>query len=174
MGTYLVPIVPGVHGAGAHTNVTRELFIPALNDSNANATLASYGLHSSVLLADAVIGTVFFLFKVPDDFVSFVSAKAVWVCNAASGNMCWHLHTNYSASGEATNAHSETPSRAETATGGQYIMNIQEPANPLTLANLAKGDYVAIEFKRYASEVEDTLEDEVHLLGLLFTYVAEQ
>ena len=88
------------HGATKHTDVTRELFIPALDDSNTYATLAQIDEHCVIQLTDAQNSTVTFKFKVPDDFVSFSSLKLVWTSPAASGNLQWKLEASYGANGE--------------------------------------------------------------------------
>lgn len=163
-----------IHGAAKHSDVTRELFIPALDDSDPNATLAKLGNFLVVQCADTFDVVVAFTFKVPDDFVSFVSVKAVWSSPAASGNMFWTLNSHYGAAGEAYNAHGETPGVGELATGGANVINVQTSPTALTLADLAGGDYVGIKFDRRGSGPEDSLNADVSLLGILFTYIAEQ
>lgn len=165
-----------IHGAAKHNNVTRELFLPA-NEGHIGTgdswNLDEYGV--ALKLANGNGPDVFFTIKVPDDFVSFVSVKAVWESPAASGNMFWVLWALYVASGEAYDTHQDyAPVKAVTATAGAGIVNVQEPANPLTLADLAKGDYIGIDFYREGSDGLDTLDADVNFFGLLFTYVAEQ
>jgi len=150
----------------------RYLFLPAYGYTD--GALAAVVVYSSHLSVDAALKMSAFTFRVPSDFVSFVSMKAVWISSAASGNMCWLLNANYGASGESFMAHSDYPPIAVTATGGSGIINVQEPANALALANIAKGDYCGIVFGRDAINAADTLDASVYLLGLLFTYLAEQ
>jgi len=162
------------HSIAQHTDVTRELFLPALDGSDANVTLAHLDFYLVVRISDEVPTLVNFTFEVPDDFVSFVSVKAVWSSPAVAGNMYWDFGTYYASSGEAHSTHTEEPAIGATTTGGANIINVQEPANPLTLANLAKGDYVGITLYRSGGHANDTLDNVVNLLGLLFTYVADQ
>lgn len=162
------------HGAAKHINVTRELFIPATEDFSTNATVKVYGLYAVVELAYGVSGEVRFSFKVPDDFVSFTSLKAVWLATVASGNVRWAMLAQYAASGEQHDTHYESRTLGETATGGDGIMNVQAPVDPLTLSALTKGDYLGIRLYRDGSHENDTLESGMSVLGLLFTYVAEQ
>lgn len=173
----LVPVAPAVHGAAQHTDITRELFIPACEGFLAAGVCneTPNGAFSSVLGdANAPEPAVYFSNKVPDDFVSFISVKAVWLSEAAGGNMYWNLSASYAASGQTEATHTDTPAIGVTATGGNDIINVQEPANALTLASLAIGDYLGMVFARDGTDANDTLDAEVYLLGLLFTYVANQ
>jgi len=170
----VVEQTPKTHGAAQHTDVTRELFIPASEGYILYGALAGRGFYAVAYAgADADLW-VQVSFKVPDDFVSFTSVKAVWQSAAAAGDMYWWLHAHYAASGELYTTHSETPAMGTTTTDGVNLWNIQEPANALTLANLAKGDYIGITFSRDGDDANDTLDSGVYLLGLLFTYTAQQ
>lgn len=166
---------PAVHGAAQHTDVTRELFIPALSGDAVNGTPtnnAGYAVVSGT--ANAWEPLVMLTFKVPDDFVSFVSLKAVWWCSAAAGNMYWYLKTYYAASGQERQTHTEASGYGTTATGGANLINVQESSTPLVMANLEEGDYVGIEFSREGTHGDDTLDAVVYFVGILFTYTAEQ
>lgn len=165
-----------VHGASEHNDVTRELFVAAagagVDAGTAHSGSGTYGVVKGA--ANSWEPMVGFTFKVPGDFVSFVSVKGVWMCAASSGNMYWRITARYAAAGEVNNVHYETPGLGVTATGGNLIVNCQEGANALTLVSLAKGDFVGVYFERKGDDALDTLNSIVYLLGLLFTYVAEQ
>ena len=88
--------------------------------------------------------------------------------------MVWSLEAMYGAAGEAYNTHTENHATGVTATGGVNILNDQQAANALTLANVALGDYVGIDFFREGTHVSDTLGNQIHLLGLIFSYTANQ
>jgi len=172
-----MPLSGGVspHGAAKHTDVTRELFIPANACYIAAGTSGLLSQHQRVSGgANADEPDVHFSLKVPDDFVSFGSVKAVWAAVPASGNMYWRILANYGASGEDYAAHTDSPAIGVTATGGATLVNVQEPANPLTLSSLAAGDYIGIRFFREGTHASDTINDVVYLLGILFTYTASQ
>lgn len=163
------------HGADKHTNITREIFLPALNPTHANATIAYINPFSAVNLADAVDGvSACFSMKVPDDFVSFTSVKALWLANVASGNMRWKFAARYAQAVEVRTTHVDGPAYGDTATVGAFILNVQEPANPLTLTSLAPGDYLGINLLREGNHANDTLDDEVWIVGLIFEYTANQ
>lgn len=166
---------PSAHGADKHTNVTRELYLPAIGGNIYAGSPANVLLHSCVRGgANSDEPIIYLTMKVPDDFVSFTSVKALWASAATAKNMYWKLQAAYATEGEILDHHVEIPAYGATATGGLYIANVQEPANPLTLANLASGDYLGIGFYRNGVNALDTLNSEVSLIGLLFTYVAEQ
>jgi len=163
---------PKTHGATEHTNVTRELFIPCSPYTNGEWNYANFYPH--VILADEAIKAAFFSFKVPDDFVSYGSLKAVWYSHAEEGSMYWRFKANWTASGEGVGQHSEIGDYGQTATAGEGTWNVQEPDDPIAFSNLAKGDYVGVELDRAGDNASDTLSDEAYILGLLFTYTAEQ
>jgi len=164
----------GLHGIAQHTDVSRDFFIPACSgySTGVQGFISSYW--PVVILADGASLIAYLSMKVPNDFVSFTSVKAVWSSPAAAGNMRWRIMAGYNADGEALNFHSDGPAEGVTATGGADIVNVQEPANPLALANLAKGDYIGFRLSRDGTAGTDTLNDAVNIIGILFTYVAEQ
>ncbi|GAH43270.1 unnamed protein product, partial [marine sediment metagenome] len=76
--------------------------------------------------------------------------------------------------GESRLTHSEDTLFDVTATGGANIINVQEAATPLTLPNLAIGDYLGLWWGRLGSDALDTMDATVDFVGLLFTYTANQ
>lgn len=163
------------HGAEQHENVTRELFLPP-DGPTTGVIDRAFAPYNAVVFEDAVTDALDFTLKVPDDFVSFVSVKIVWVVDGAAptDNMYWKLDATYGTIGEDYGYHTDGPAPGITAPSADMHVNEQEPANPLTLVNLAKGDYLGITVSRYAGNALDTLNADVYILGLLFTYVAEQ
>lgn len=164
-----------VHGAAQHNDVTRELFLPA-NEGYGTGTPSTGLAPWVVVIGGANLNEPDWCFaiKVPDDFVSFTKVEAVWMCAPAAGNMYWYLNAMYAASGQDYNEHSDVPVAGVTATAGVWLINVQEPANPLTLVDLAIGDYLGLRFRRSGANALDTLDSDVYFLGLLFTYVASQ
>ena len=160
------------HGAATHTNVTRELFIGP--DGYLTGGHVNYSSYNTAPLADTVLDALYFTFKVPDDYVSYTSIKLVWVSSGASGNIYWKLKADYAAAGQSYTTHQDNPAYGVTATGGANIINEQAPPNALTMASLALGDYVGVLAARDASDVSDTLNATVYVLGLLFTYIANE
>lgn len=166
---------PATHGVAKHTDVTRELFLLALEGHAAAGTPLNVLTYSAIEGgANADEPLVFFTMKVPDDFVSFTSIKAVWVSTPAAGNMYWQLGATYGACGASITTHTDVPAIGVTATGGNGIINCQTPANALTLADLDGDDFIGISFTRTGSDDLDTLDAAMQLLGLIFTYVGHQ
>lgn len=163
-----------VHGAVQHTDITREIFLPACEGHFSGAAAAHISDYSAVLIADGDVADIYMTMKVPVDFVSFTSVKVIWVAEVAVGNMYWYLSANYAACGEHDATHSDNPVLGVTATGGAGITNCQEPANALTLASLAVGDLLGIHFLNVSVDPSDTLDADRYIYGLLFTYVANQ
>lgn len=167
--------VPAIHGADKHTSVERYLWLPA-NEGFVQAGTPKaenkYAMVEGGANLDEPI--VYFTIKVPDDFVSFGSVKAIWAAWAAAGNMYWKLDADYGPPGWSISNNTDYPGSGVTANAGMLICNEQEPANPLTLVNLALGDVLGIEFRRSGSDDLDTINTALEFYGLLFTYVASQ
>lgn len=163
------------HGAAQHTDVTRELWLPANEGFVSTGTPTVLNNYPSVSGgANADEPRVYLSLKVPDDFVSFTSVKALWICGVGGQDMYWQILGRYAASGESRVEHADEPVLGVTVNGGASVMNVQEPANPLTLVNLAAGDYLGLKFNRIGSDALDTLDVGMYFLGLLFTYTANQ
>ena len=165
--------LPKEHGATQHTDVARELFIPA-HAGWMSGTTATYDAHQAVLCGNAVTAGIRISFKVPDDFVSYTKLELIWICAAASGNGVFQGQADWAASGETYNTHTETMAQLTYATGGASKLNVQQFSVPVVFANLAVGDYVGLQWVRAAGHASDTLEDDVYMIGVLFTYVASQ
>lgn len=152
----------------------RKLWLPANGAYILAGTPAAsqyYGAMKGLANSDEPV--IYLTMRVPDDFVSFTSIQALWVSAVAGGDMYWYLTATYASAGEAWNTHFDAPAIGVTATGGANIFNLQAPANPLTLANLAANDYLGIRFSRNGANALDTLNSDMYLFGLLFSYVGK-
>ena len=155
--------------------VSRNLFLTAVASYINSGTVSLRNSWSIVYGAANANAPVFRVsFKVPDDFVSFESMKAVWEATSSGGNMYWRFNASYAAPGEIVNIHSDSTSLGVTADGGAQILNVQESPDPLTLKFLAKGDYLGVLFTREGTHANDTIDNQVNVFGLLFTYRASQ
>jgi len=179
MESTITPIPLIYHGDEKHNNVQRELFIPAGASHKDGTDLwdTANDHIPEVELADAANQSCSFIFKVPDDFVSFVKAEIAWYNRpgVAVGNMRWRLVATYGAMWDGVylyREYSDTPALAVTATNQSDALNVQEPENPLTLANLATGYYCGIRMIRTATHADDTITESVYVHGLIFTYIA--
>ncbi len=163
------------HGAEKHTNITRTIWLPAIKYGAGVFTATESGTFPVAQGAAAADAPYLELsLKVPDDFVSFTKMELLWDSPAAAGNMYWKMNANYAAAGEAENTHTDTPAYGVTATAGANLLNLQQAPNPLTLTNLAAGDYIGFWAYRVGSNALDTLGAVANFYGILFTYVANQ
>ena len=167
---------PVPHGAAQHTDVARWLFLPACTGHVSSGTPTTRGNYAVVSgEADLNEPHVNFSIKVPDDFVSFTSLQAVWICSAAAGNLYWYLYNNYASCGEAYGLHYEEPGYSTTPTRGANILNCDTPEDdPLVFPNLAVGDFIGVNFYRKGDHANDTLDATFYLFGLLFNYMGHQ
>ncbi|MBA7568524.1 hypothetical protein ES708_10253 [subsurface metagenome] len=157
-----------VHGVDWHTDVTRTLFIPSVFKTTGTLDAGGY------FFQDGSVKDGYYHFRVPCDGVVFQKIEALWWSGAVSGNMRWVLRADHAAAGEHKDTHTDAPLVGTTATAGANILNLQEPANPLTLPGLALDDYLKVKITRYGDHVDDTLDAYVLIIGLLFTYTADQ
>ncbi len=166
----------GSHGAAQHTDVTRELFIPVNEGHIETGTPGQLYGHAIVLGGyNADEPKIYFDMKVPDDFVSFISMEVVWITPGTHPvDMYWSFEARYAAEGQSPGTHTESPAAAVTASPGAGWIAAQESGNPLTLVNLAIGDYIGFRFWRQGSNALDTLDSNANIVGFLFTYVANQ
>jgi hypothetical protein len=164
---------PLTHGADKHTNVTRTLFATGHMYYGAGADISQWLNFSSVRLHDAANGEEGHVnFRVPSDFVSLVSLKIVVGVEGASGegDLKHQDYVYFGAVGETLTA-GNTDWVVEAVT--RNVINVLSDISSL-VSGLAVGDYVAVAIVRNGADADDTVGQNVHLLGALLTYVAEQ
>lgn len=106
-------------------------------------------------------------FSVPANYVSGMTATPI-VRPTNTGNLYWALYARYGANGEDYNNHTDTRALGTTAVTASQLKVLSS----LSLTNVAIGDYVSLEFERDASNVADTSESSVNLLGIEISYTA--
>lgn len=150
----------------------KELFIPAvmgyLPGTSAKANDSYYGL---VIFPDNDDCYCYLSEKIPVDFISFVSLKAVWWSVAAAGNMYWRMYLDFGASGQNRTTHQDGSGFGTTATAGANLINVQETAHPIDGSAIAVGDYIGVTVRRGGGDGDDTLGQDVFLVGVLLTYI---
>lgn len=162
------------HGADKHKNVTRKLLISTGNyyTGTANGGDEEY---DNIGLSATTNQLIYFTFRVPSDFVSFTSLEVVWF-GRAGGTLGFDWVCNptasYCAVNELVTNYSQTPGAItiDVASARKVYVN----AVGLTLVGLATEDYVGVIILRAATNAADTWQQQIGVLGLLFTYVAEQ
>jgi len=171
--TKTAPYTLEEHGADKHNNVTRQIFVEA--SGGHLATGPTYDLEKGSAVrgdANSFGPDVYLSMKVPPDFVSFQSVKAVW-SGDGSGDMYWRMLASWAADNELKNTHMELTDW-DTTFGNPLRINIDAHPDPLLLANLAAGDWLGIRFLRDGANALDTVNDIVRFAGLLFIYTASQ
>lgn len=163
------------HGAGQHTDVQRDIFIPVSNAPADSPARERHGWHTGVSLTDTATLEGGVEMKVPNDFVSFVAAYFVFVTTGTglSGDVAYYIFANYCAVDEVDVIHDESTPLDTIAVESGICYELLIPATMLT--NLAKGDYLGIVLRRAGLNPNDTFNTGlVILLGLRFVYIAEQ
>ena len=158
---------PASHGADKHTDRTRNKWI--------SCTYAEDGMtardDSPVgILTDGATKQAYGSLHVPENFVSDGVIKAI-IISIASGNLMYTIHSQFAANGENYNNHNLGTGTITEA----VILNKLEVLNTsLSLTNLAKGDNIGINFKRWGGQAGDTVDAIVHFVGFIFEYTADQ
>lgn len=121
-------------------------------------------------MTDAATKVAGLNFAVPNDFVSSGTLKAV-IISKATGNLVYTLSVMYGADGETMNAH--TASSGE-QTVSVTLLNVDVLSYSLSLADLAIGDIMSITFEREGGNANDTIDDDVLLIGCVFDYIGNK
>lgn len=162
------------HGAALHTDVQRELILlprPYTGGGGDFHTLQQFCFYQMVT-GDS--GACYFKGKVPDDFVSFVSAKVVWLGYGGTAGEDWRMRIRsaYGAEGETYTHVQESPS--DQVLDVTALNTFYETDTTLSLTGLAKGDYIGIYVGRKGLESEDTYGGSINVLMVIVRYMAEQ
>ena len=159
------------HGAAQHADVTRYKFYPVptqVGDSPARINVQAYGVNmtdGNNLLA-ALEG------KIPSGFVSIVSVQPVIIA-LGDGDLVWRLESYYASNGQVRNVHNEVPGVVTTNVAAFDITELPDQSGSIFLA-LVEADYFALQFTRRGDLPGDTVDADVHYLGVLVGYTAEQ
>ena len=161
------------HDYHEHANIPRFKFIPVNSGYIQSGTPGEFGWYGGIKGAPNLNEPfIHFTFKVPDNFLSFLSIELIWITNE-SKTMAWKIQSKYGAKDELYNTHQELPSIGYTNSILNKL-NVQAPTYPLTLPDLLSGDYISIQLERWGTNTGDTLTNDVYLLGLLFHYTAKE
>jgi len=127
--------------AAGITNRTRKVFIPALSGYYSPV----YNHHGSkgVAMQSAVETSVWGKWRIPEDFVSGLTVKAI-VHGDSTGNMRLSGEIQYGGVGESYYTHSNTYSENTIAIIGAGVL--YEVAS-IAIASAAKGDYLKLQLQ---------------------------
>lgn len=152
-------------------NRTRKFFVPCIggyDDTNNNEIDMDDNGFIGWPMADTVWSQMHGYFYVPTDYASGMTVTALVYTNTA-GNAYAQNSITYGADGEDYNTHTDEAAIAAVALSANELSEILTE----TLANIAAGDYVSCNFYRVASNVADTIADDVYLRGWLVEYTAD-
>ena len=124
-----------------------------------------YGTYATMLMPDTVSTTIRQTFLIPDDIVTIIRAALV-IIPEGTGNLFWSTATNFAqiCSNEDYQTHTDSIGLNATAVDADQVECI-DFSDALTEA--AGGDIVGIEFVRDATSGSDTVDADVHFLGII-------
>lgn len=153
-------IAAGAVGTSEIANRTREVLLPI--------TGTSAGDDDWVLSATSN-QSVYTFFKVPSDYVSNLTVKAIVYHSAGTGDAVFNLVAWYGAVGEAWDNHQDSTGFTTVAIDSDQI----QEALTLTPASIAAGDFVRLQFIRDGGNGSDTYNQSTNVLGFLLSYTAD-
>ena len=144
----------------------KELF---LHPQYAVVAWAPYGYHPAKVVADAATQSIYFEFRIPPDFLRLQHLHVV-IIPTGTGNIYWRLDTNYASHGENSLIHTGAKAYAVDAVTTPQMTELPDGSG--SLPGLTKGDYVGVNFTRDATNILDTVNADVYVVGLLVEYEA--
>lgn len=175
--------LPNAHGIASHTNVTRQLYLPAAIGTPQVGALATLGTYPNVLrvttLADAVsTNGMFWHFAVPDDWDSgdFL-VEPIWVPGSTDGTphtVRWQIDAKQLTGGTDVTAAGTTTA----VTGGSAART----ANQIVYDSIGQSgvtpSFSGVEYRlaltRLGADGADTYVGVVNLAGVRLAYTATQ
>jgi hypothetical protein len=143
--------------AGGGGDGTTSQWFPASDPNNFK------GNHPSMLMSDGIETTIRQSFVIPESVITLAEVAVVVIPNG-SGNLDWEVATDFGllCGGEQYNANSDSTTGTTAVTNGE-IECINFTA---ALTGATAKDLVGIEFKRDGDDVTDTVNADVHFIGI--------
>jgi len=136
----------------------QDIFYPAPNPDNYK------GFYATMLLVDNASTTVRQTFYLPANWINTWSTDVI-VIPDADGNLRWGVDTNFGAvCTEEYDAHTDTIALGQTAVQNDDIECLDITA---ALTGAAAGDLVGLTFVRDGADALDTVNDDVHYIGVI-------
>jgi len=156
----MIYVNPSAVEAGAAGDGDQDIFYPAPNPDDYK------GYYASMLLADGQSTTIRQTFYLPSNYVSTDGWSVdVIVIPDADGNLRWGVDTNFGqVCTEEFDAHTDTIALGQTAVQNDDIECLDITAG---LTGAMAGDLVGLTFVRDGGDALDTVDDEVHYIGVL-------
>jgi len=149
-------------------NRTRKVFVPFDQSWESGAYGSPFGSMHGLLMTDGVTTSAYGHWRVPEDFVSGLTIKAV-LGASSSGNIYGSTLFTYGGVGEVYNTHTAQITSSAVAVTVNRIMEIYET----TLAAANIGDTISLEFNRDGGNVLDTLSSDGTFFGWVAAYTAD-
>ena len=155
-----------IASAGAGGGAWLKEFYPAVNPDN------RIGPYSSVMLTNNVLSTLYQTFMIPDDIFTITTAVVI-VVPEGTGNIYRSVTTNFGTPciGEVYNVHSDALALAAV---GIVLNQLDCIDISGALTGATGGDLVGMEFVRDATNALDTVDANVHYIGVYIEGTVEQ
>ena len=138
----------------------QDIFYPAPDPDDYKGTYAT------MLLADGVSTLVRQTFYLPDNYVDGTWGIDVIVIPDATGDLRWGIATNFAeiCNNEGYQTHTDSIALGQTTITADEVECLDITAG---LTGALAGDLVGIEFTRDGGNGLDTIDDEVHYIGIV-------
>lgn len=151
-------------------NRTRRVFLPVLAMQTGGVDQDYDPSSHSWIMTDGATYSAKTHWKVPSDYVSGLTISIVVHSLSAAGDIYGDTSFWYGGPGEAPDTHNDTvASSAVNLAVGDTVYELYETS----LASAVIGDYIEGRFTREASNVSDTLNEDLAFLGFVAEYVAD-
>lgn len=173
---------PTAHGASLHNDITRLLYLGAMDGFTDSSTLANIGstpdLTRVLALANAATQGAFWAFAVPDDWASgAITVQPVWSpgsTDATPHTVRWTYVAKAIAAGSTVTAAGTTVAWTGSSAARTAGVVVYDTATSTTLTPAAAGDLFRINVQRIGADGADTYVGVVNLIGILVSYTANQ
>lgn len=150
---------------------TRSVFAPPHSSTGTGVAAfqtSTTGWLAGTRMATGQDNTVYLSLPVPSDFASIVSLNLIFEAGA-SGNMYYSVTTHYAANGESSIVHTGSIAATTLAMTANVIKTLDIQSS---VASLAAGDVLSIQFNRVGSSGSDTIAGVITYAGAKLEYLA--
>lgn len=175
-------VVPAVHGAAQHTDITRSRWLLAEDATLNGGTFATLGASPNqlrvVALADAATQGCFWAFNVPSDWASgVITVQPFWspgATDAVAHTVRWTLTTKERAAGADVTAAGTAVTFTGASSARTASQLTKDTATSTGVTPAAADNLLMLGIQRIGADAADTYVGVVNLIGILLTYTANQ
>jgi len=157
------------HDYGMHQSRDASLFIPA-GPGYLSDTEGYVGSYHIGILPPTSLHSWYFTLRYSFAHLSLTNIKLVWICPAEEGALYFALAWIASASGEVYNQHTGSGGYWTVDSGGPEVVNVTELTSITNLGAINLNDFIGFRIYRNPTHANDTLEENVWLLGMIFNF----